>query len=172
MQGCASGMMGQEPVELSAGLVQLKSEHPPLLKTLSELLDRCKEVETSDKRKTTYQQLAEDVKSFADRLEFHSSREEDYLFRTMETYLGKGMGPIVVMEYEHEQAKGFIGNFLESAKKELTDEQMLANLALVRNAQATLVSHFAKEEQVLYPMAERILTDEDKAELEEKLRVE
>ena len=31
----------------------------------------------------------------------------------MEVYIGKSGGPIAVMEYEHEQAKGFISEFIE-----------------------------------------------------------
>ena len=37
----------------------------------------------------------------------------------MEVYLGEGGGPISVMEYEHEQAKGFISEFKEILKQNI-----------------------------------------------------
>jgi regulator of cell morphogenesis and NO signaling len=174
MQGCPSGIIGQEPVTLSAGLQQLKNEHPPLLRLLSDLLILCERIESADEKAITFQQLVMDVTSFATKLEFHSEREEDYLFRMMEAYLGVGMGPIVVMEYEHEQAKGYIGKFLESTQlhPQQSDEEMVENARLIKEAQYILVNHFAKEENVLYPMAEKLFTDDEKEELENKLCAE
>jgi hemerythrin-like domain-containing protein len=102
----------------------------------------------------------------------HSEREEKVLFRMMETYLGVGMGPVAVMEYEHEQAKSLIGRFLEKTSiqsEQLGLQQMKEYSSLVKNAYLTLVDHFSKEEKVLFPMAERMLTNEEKSELFEKI---
>lgn len=169
MQGCPSGLLGNEVVELSEGLAQLKSEHPPLLNLLSELLTLCKEVEIQDDKAPLFLKLVEDVKSFSAKLEYHSTREEDYLFRKMEEYLGVGVGPIVVMEYEHEEAKRNIHQFFEKAKEQLSADEMIESVSLIINANYTLVNHFAKEENVLYPMAEKMLSLEEKKELKEKL---
>ena len=169
MQGCPSGLLGNEIVELSKGLAQLKSEHPPLLNLLSELLTICKKVETQDEKEPLFAKLVEDVKSFSEKLEYHSTREEDYLFRKMEEYLGVGVGPIVVMEYEHEEAKRNIHQFFEKAKEQLSAEEMIESVSLIINANYTLVNHFAKEENVLYPMAEKMLSIEEKEELKVKL---
>lgn len=171
MQGCPSGLLGNEIVELSEGLAQLKKEHPPLLALLSDLLTLCKEVEAQDDKEKLFLQLAEDVKSFSEKLEYHSTREEDYLFRKMEEYLGVGVGPIVVMEYEHEEAKRNINQFLDNAKEkeQLLADEIIENVSLIINANYTLVNHFAKEENVLYPMAEKMLSSEEKEELKQKL---
>ena len=104
-----------------------------------------------------------EVVSFSTNLEFHSVREEDILFRMMEVYLRKNGGPIAVMEYEHEQANGFINTFLSKTENQsLTPEEIIENTNLIKDAYHTLLDHFMKEEQVLYPMAEKLFSEEEK----------
>ncbi|MGJ7919682.1 hemerythrin domain-containing protein [Neobacillus sp. LXY-4] len=167
MEGCFSSMMGNEPVSLSEGLAQLKGEHIPLLEKLHGLFDLCSKIETNDHPESHFGQLKSAVKVFMTELEPHSEREEQVLFRMMEKYIGVGMGPIAVMEYEHDQAKSLIGRFFEktSGSDDLSVEMMREYSDLIKNAYLTLVDHFAKEENVLFPMAERMLTTEEKAEL-------
>lgn len=156
MQGLGSG------VTLSEGLYKLVSEHVPLRTSLDSLYSLCDTVE--EENGASFPQLVQDVKHFSTDLDYHSVREEDILFRMMEGYLGKGGGPISVMEYEHQQAHGFINEFLKNAESlsQLTTDDKMQNVDLVRNAYHTLLNHFMKEEQVLYPMAERMFTDEEK----------
>lgn len=171
MQGCPSSLIGNEPVELSEGLLKLVNEHPPLRDLLENLSSLCNKVGGEEEKEAPFKQLVEEVIDFSTKLEYHSIREEDYLFRMMEVYLGKEGGPIAVMEYEHEQAKGFIGEFLENTKdqSQLTHDEMLNNANLIKNAYYTLLDHFSKEEQVLYPMAERLFSQEEKEILKQKL---
>ena len=108
--------------------------------------------------------------SFSTNLEFHSVREEDILFRMMEVYLGKNGGPIAVMEYEHEQANGFINTFLSKTENQsLTPEEIIENTNLIKDAYHTLLDHFMKEEQVLYPMAEKLFSEEEKEIFKQKV---
>ncbi len=87
----------------------------------------------------------------------------------MEVYIGKSGGPIAVMEYEHEQANGFISEFLKNTESShQTADSMINNSNLIKNAYNTLVDHFSKEEQVLYPMAERMFTQEEKRRVQSK----
>ncbi len=88
----------------------------------------------------------------------------------MEVYIGKDGGPIAVMEYEHEQANGFINEFLKNVQgSQQSSDSMIHNSGLIKNAYYTLVDHFAKEEQVLYPMAEQLFTEEEKEEFLQKV---
>ena len=88
----------------------------------------------------------------------------------MEVYIGKSGGPIAVMEYEHEQANGFISEFLRNSEStHETTDSMIKNSSLIKNAYYTLLDHFSKEEQVLYPMAERMFTQEEKEEFNLKV---
>lgn len=171
MQVCPSSLIGNEPVELSEGLLKLVNEHPPLRDQLENLSSLCNKVEVEEEKEASFEQLIGEVIDFSTRLEYHSAREEDYLFRMMEVYIGKDGGPIAVMEYEHEQAKGFISEFLKNTKdhSQLTPAEMMNNATLIKNAYYTLLDHFAKEEQVLYPMAERMFSQEEKETLNQKI---
>lgn len=159
-------LIGNEPIELSEGLLKLANEHKPLRDLLDGLFTLCNQVEEN-----SFIQLIEEVKNFSTKIDHHSVREENYLFRVMEGYLGKEGGPITVMEYEHEQARGFIDEFMEKTKSysPSTPDEMNKLALLIKNAYYTLLDHFAKEEQVLFPMAERLLSQDEKDMLNEKL---
>lgn len=172
MEGCVSGMIGNEPVTLCEGLAQLKAEHGPLLEKLHGLHSICENIENAEIAEEQFLLLRPAVVTFIAELEPHSEREEEVLFKMMETYLGKGMGPIAVMEYEHDQAKSLIGSFLEKSAdttEGLDGELMREYSRLIKNAYFTLIDHFAKEENVLFPMAEKLLSDEEKIELLENI---
>ena len=170
MNGCHSGF-GGGPVTLSEGLQILINEHIPLRNSLETLSVLCKKVKADDEKEAFFNQLLQEVNDFNESLSRHSAREEDYLFKMMEKYLGKSGGPIAVMEYEHERAHGFINEFLKNTEENSTqaNDDMIKNADLIKNAIDTLLEHFSKEEQVLYPMAERMLSDEEKELLKEKV---
>jgi hemerythrin-like domain-containing protein len=112
------------------------------------------------------------VQTFTQELDPHSEREERVLFRMMEQYMGIGTGPVAVMEYEHDQAKGYIEAYMEAAEKceNLTEQEMAYNAGLIKNAYYILTEHFAKEENVLFPMAENLLSKEEKEELYKRIK--
>lgn len=171
MEGCPSGLFGGGPVTLSEGLQNLIDEHIPLRRSLDNLLSLCNKVETEEKKEDSFSQLNKEVREFNENLKHHSVREEDHLFKMMETYLGKSGGPLAVMEYEHERAHGFINEFLKNTEghsKQTTDD-MVKNATLIKDAYLTLTEHFSKEEQVLYPMAERMFSQEEKDLLKQKV---
>ncbi|WP_157273183.1 hemerythrin domain-containing protein [Neobacillus bataviensis] len=169
MQGCSSGMFGNGPVTLSDGLNKLVSEHVPLRNSLETLVSLCKQVE--EEQGDSFEVLIKEVKEFTTNLDYHSEREETILFRMMEVYLGKNGGPIAVMEYEHEEAHGFINKFLKIVEDnpQFSRKEKITHSNLIENAYHTLISHFGKEEQVLYPMAERMFTEEEKELLKQKV---
>ena len=170
MQGCPSSLIGDGPVTLSEGLSLLVSEHVPLREQLETLFSLCDTVKTTEEKEASFNDLIKEVTEFSANLEFHSVREEDILFRMMEVYLGKNGGPIAVMEYEHEQANGYINTFLENAKNNnQSEDEKIQNTNLIIDAYHTLVSHFMKEEQVLYPMAEKLFSDEEKEIFKQKV---
>jgi regulator of cell morphogenesis and NO signaling len=171
MEGCMSSMMGNGPIILSKGLNQLKEEHPPLLAMLEELLHITIKMGESPDR-ALFEKLTEHVQNFCSKLDPHSEREEGVLFRMMEQYLGKGTGPIAVMEYEHDQAKSCIKAFLRAAERveHLTEKEMAEHSGLIKKAYYTLTQHFSKEENVLFPMAENLLTEDEKEELYIKIQ--
>lgn len=167
MQACMSSLAGGNPVNLSEGLAQLKGEHPPLIQMLNGLFELCQQIDGGIDREQSFELLKEKVAAFIAELDPHSEREEGVLFPMMGKYIGTTSGPIAVMEYEHDRAKTLIGTFLEKANggTELLDGQKKELAGLIKDAYHTLVDHFNKEENVLFPMAERMLTNEEKQEL-------
>lgn len=171
MNGCMSVFGGVESLELCQGLSQLKAEHPSLLKKLDGLLALTEELEREANIQSRFKDLKTMVEVFKAELDPHSEREEGVLFPMMGEYIGTASGPIAVMEYEHDQAKNLIRTFLEKAgHSKLSAEEMKNASELVKNACLILIEHFSKEENVLFPMAEKMLSDDEKAELYLKIQ--
>ncbi|MFB3162685.1 hemerythrin domain-containing protein [Neobacillus sp. 179-C4.2 HS] len=169
MSGCMSSFGGMSPVDLSKGLHQLKSEHPSLLAQLEGLYNLTQQIEAGyDEEK--FVRLISKVKEFKAALDPHSEREEGVLFPMMGVYIGTTSGPIAVMEYEHDQAKANIHEFLKNANSFQADDEKKNLAALIKSAYLILTEHFAKEENVLFPMAERMLSDDEKEELYQKIQ--
>lgn len=169
--GC--GMMGMTggPLTLCEGLQRLKDEHPPLRKQMEELFKEAQAIGDDagvEDWEAPLRALEEKVKIFVAELDPHSKREEDVLFPLMAKHIGREMGPIAVMEYEHEQAKTRLTGFLATMAsltgpiKADTARRIAGEVA---EAVQILFDHFMKEENVLFPMAERILSDAEKEEL-------
>lgn len=99
------------------------------------------------------------IKEYADA--YHHGKEEDMLFVAMvDAGVPKEGGPIAVMLAEHEQGRAYVGALAEIAAREgpLTqDEADRAGRAAGGYAQL-LTAHIQKEDQILYPMAERFLS--------------
>ncbi|NHM29577.1 hemerythrin domain-containing protein [Neobacillus terrae] len=172
MNGCTNAFGGMPTGELSVGLKQLKSEHPSLLDKLEVQFNLVQQIEKDLNRENNFIELIRRVSEFMAELEPHSKREEGVLFPMMGAYIGTTSGPIAVMEYEHDQAKGYIGSFLKTALEDrvLSIDEIKEQAQLIKSAYFTLTEHFAKEENVLFPMAERMLSDEEKEELARKIK--
>ncbi|GAB4290893.1 MAG: hemerythrin domain-containing protein [Myxococcota bacterium] len=114
------------------------------------------------------------LRNFADRC--HHKKEEDLLFKRMEERgFPRNGGPTGVMLEEHEIGRGYIramSEALEGAAK--GDKTNLKQF--VQNAEdyvALLRSHIQKEDQILYPMADRVFSESDQNSLAESFdRVE
>ncbi len=174
MSGCMSSMFQGEVMNLCSPLQQLKDEHGPLNEMKKELYDISSNIEKTEEAEwlEVIMKLREKVESFVAVLEPHSQREEGVLFEMMEKYIGRNSGPIAVMEYEHDQAKSNIGKFLietEHLSDNLLKDDAKRLATFVSEAYLILTDHFMKEENVLFPMAEKMLSDEEKQELEVRI---
>ena len=171
MSSCMSGFGGTVHGELSESLARLKSEHPPLRKKMDGLYSLTQKIDQGIDMEENFHELIIKVKEFKGELDPHSEREEGVLFPMMGAYIGTTSGPIAVMEYEHDQAKSNIGAFLDQAEVgESTTDEKKKLAELVQNAYFILTDHFNKEENVLFPMAERMLSDVEKADLLQKIK--
>jgi hemerythrin-like domain-containing protein len=100
------------------------------------------------------------IRSYADR--FHHAKEEDILF---EALVRNGMprenSPIAAMLMEHDQGRAFVKGMeaaaLEAIAGQTGRKQIIADNALAYAA--LLREHIAKEDEILYPLAERVIPD-------------
>lgn len=175
-QFCPSSLLNGEPVLLCPPLAQLKLEHQPLSAQMDEFSAAASLVGEDDQIhdwREPMGQLRQQIKEFSARLHRHSEVEEGVLFPMMATYIGRENGPIAVMEYEHDQAKEQLALFLEATDHlDELDAPLAAEAAMKIASHAVaarqiLVSHFMKEETILFPMAEKLLSDAEKNQLAE-----
>lgn len=83
----------------------------------------------------------------------HAALEDELLFAALEPHLGSHEGPLAVMRREHDEMIRLLERIEDAADVEEA-------VSLVNEALAAARSHFRKEEQVLFPMAVRLLGDE------------
>jgi len=79
----------------------------------------------------------------------HANLEEELLFTALDPHMG-GAGPLAVMRMEHQEIEGALAKLPQAA--DLAEARGL--LGQVIN---TANAHFAKEEQVLFPISNRLL---------------
>jgi hemerythrin-like domain-containing protein len=143
-------------------------EHELILQALDALqkrLDAMQDPTASDR--AYLEKAVEFLRGFADQC--HHGKEETLLFTRMgERGFPTQGGPIAVMLSEHQAGRAFIRGIAEAAAGIGTDPKAgegirthgYGYIALLRN-------HIAKENQVLFPMADRALSAEDQQDLQD-----
>ena len=158
---------------LSAPLQQLMDEHVSLRAEMDLIYEITEDIE-SDSGPSVVQlftKLSEQVSAFNEKLKEHSKREEEGLFPLITSHLGANDRTIDEMEAEHEKAEQHLQDFLlEAERVGITIDEDAAGWVTVYAVQAlaTLTQHFAKEEKILFPLAENILSVHEKEELERR----
>jgi len=98
---------------------------------------------------------------FANTTLLHFKKEEETIFPIFEEQTGSTQGPTRVMVFEHEQVKGLIGKMAEAIEGKDKD----AYLSLAESMMILLQQHNMKEEQMLYAMADRVISKEQREEI-------
>ncbi len=147
----------------------LKEEHQTILLVISAAEREVEEIGRTGKVDgEKVEKIIDFLRNFADRC--HHAKEENILFVRMEE---KGMpsdsGPILVMLREHEENRKNVAAVAEALPKAAAGEE--SDVAVVRDNLAAyagrLKAHIAKEDKVLYPMADRLFSDDDQRRLAE-----
>jgi hemerythrin-like domain-containing protein len=102
-------------------------------------------------------QLQPVFNDFIAETERHFLREETILFPRLENVMGSADGPTQVMRLEHGQIRLLTGNLKVMIENKDRD-------GILGEAETLLImmqQHNAKEEQILYPMMDRILVSEE-----------
>ena len=95
-----------------------------------------------------------------DELKLHNEAEERWLFPRMEAKLGQGPGPVAAMCLEHRHIWGQEEALMACLVQLPPAEPGLA-ASHAREIVEVLSAHIFKENNVLYPMAERILSQQE-----------
>ena len=167
--------MEASKIIFSDSLQQLMDEHVSLRADMDHIYEITEEIEFDSGPAVVqlFSKLYERILGFNNKLKAHSKREEEGLFPMMARRLGEKDRTIEVMEYEHEKAEQHLQDFLTEANQTgLTINENDAQIITVYAVQAlaTLTQHFAKEEKMLFPLAESLLSMEEMAELERLFR--
>lgn len=131
-------------------LEELRSDHEKILAELDKL-----EANPSAYAK----EFLEFTENFA---EPHHKKEEEVLFPALEKKgVPKEGGPIGVMLMEHEQKRGHVKDLREAlAKNDISGAKEAAT-----NIISILRDHINKENNILYPMGEQVLSEKELTEL-------
>ena len=140
-------------------LEELRADHEEISKELGFLEEAMKESPVNKKQVEHFLRFTE---TFA---EPHHRKEEEVLFPELERKgIPKEDGPIGMMLMEHEIKREYVKNLEKAAGDNNGDEMKRNSLAIV----SLMRDHIFKENNILYPMAEEVLSEEDLSELSHK----
>lgn len=157
---------------MSSPTQELVKEHSAISSMLLVLQTVCNRIEAqADVPASDLSLLVDFFSGFADGC--HHQKEELHLFPGLERAgVPRQNGPVGVMLSEHELGRKYIRG-MKTAITALTSGDPMAGRTFVSDARAyigLLSAHILKENNVLFPMAERCLSDETKREIAEGLR--
>ena len=144
----------------------LKDEHALILEALDALEGKITALEAGAAPDRAYFESAvQFLRTFADQC--HHGKEENLLFTTMvDRGFPRQAGPIAVMLHEHEIGRSFIRGLAEAAAAVGSDPG--AAKRIIENGRdyiELLRAHINKENNILFPMADNVLTPEDQERL-------
>lgn len=154
----------------------LRKEHDAILKMLGAAEEAARRLDAGESVKAeTLKGLIEFFRLFADQC--HHGKEEDLLFPMLESHgLPRSGGPTGVMLHEHEQGRALIKQMVEAVEACKRGEKAEARWAQAARGYSELLrQHIHKENNILFVMAENMLTPEEQKQLAadfEKVEIE
>ncbi|MBZ5551349.1 MAG: hemerythrin domain-containing protein [Acidobacteriia bacterium] len=135
---------------------ELRHEHQSVLQLLNEMN---RVLDSADLSVTvSWKPFFEDaLKYFKKDVATHFKKEEDALFPALERYIGREGGPIAVMLNEHQQHNALLVKLNEA----VAAGDLPGLRSVWENFNPLLTMHIVKEDSVLFPMAEHMLTEEE-----------
>jgi hemerythrin-like domain-containing protein len=116
-------------------------------------------------------QVAFRFEQFAARLRRHIGLEEEIFFPAFEERTGmRGAGPTSVMRAEHREIEAILDRMSAATRNPDCTAIRKALAAEPIYPAAFFQSHDRKEEGVIYPMADQVLSEEERRQLIEKMR--
>jgi hemerythrin-like domain-containing protein len=133
----------------------LNKEHQNILIVITSIEQECERLKTGTEIDPEFFEKAIDfIKNYADK--FHHAKEEDILFKEFEDVSEQAhCNPVPQMLHEHELGRNFVKGMQEAIKTN-DKESLIEN----SNGYAQLLrEHIYKEDDILYPMIEDVLSD-------------
>ena len=151
----------------------LEAEHRLIRKVvagmvvLAEILEKGGEVQVA-----TLEDIVEFLRTFADRC--HHGKEEALLFPALQRRGVPAQGcPLGGLTMEHQKGRAMVGEFANSIRA-YAGREPAAKPPLIASLRALTTfypDHIWREDYLLFPLADRMLTAEDQSELMEKFEV-
>ena len=149
---------------------ELMTEHRAIERMLTVLEAAAGRLEAGERvRPDVFREAVDFVRNFADRC--HHGKEEENLFpRLEELGVPREGGPLGVMLFEHDEGRAFIGAIAAAVEAyDGGDEGAARTIATSARGYVELLrGHILKEERVLFPMADQVLSADDQRSLEER----
>ena len=146
---------------------QLKEEHRIIERMLAVIEKAASDIESGGEvADDFFPNVVDFIRNFADGL--HHGKEETNLFPVMgRRGIPTERGPIGVMLAEHEEGRAYVRAIDEAAKRFAAGDKTALKTAVENalNYAALLRRHIEKEDNILYVMADQVLTPEDQKEL-------
>ena len=139
----------------------LVSEHKLILRMLAVLEKNARRTARGEYGNYRFYLDAVDfIRNYADR--FHHAKEEDILFEALvENGMPRANSPVAAMLMEHDQGRAFVRAMEHAADAALDgtpgQDAIIAEKAL--GYRELLTEHIAKEDDILYPLAERLIPE-------------
>ncbi len=111
---------------------------------------------------SNWPQADEQFDAFSDATLMHFQAEEEILFPALESVMGHSSGPTQVMRMEHTEMR----QLFDDMKQALATRDADALSGIGDTLVIMLQQHNAKEEQVLYPLADQLLGSDAESLLE------
>jgi len=150
------------------GLTKILSDEHRIIEVVLTCLDRITEEADRSGRLDAESagQAIDVIRAFADKC--HHGKEENHLFTALvEKGMPKEGGPVGQMLAEHKQGRAFVTNMSDSVSGAAAGNTDALS-RFTKNARGyvqLLRAHIRKEDAVLFPMADKVLGEEDQKQL-------
>lgn len=159
--------MGKLPTEM------LEEEHHFIQKVVGAITVLAERLETGqDVEKETLRDIVEFMRTFADK--DHHGKEETHLFPLLER---KGVPirgcPLGVLIAEHQRGRALVAGLATAAEAYARDGPSAKKplLESLRGLSSLYPDHIWKEDYLLFPMTNKLLTQQEQSELHEKFEM-
>jgi hemerythrin-like domain-containing protein len=159
--------MERKPTEI------LEEEHRVIQKVVGAIAVLAEEVEGGrDVKPETFQEVVEFMRTFTDKC--HHGKEETHLFSML---VKKGVPvrgcPIGILIAEHQRGRALVSELATASEKYAAGDTSSRKVLLqtLQNLRTLYPDHIWKEDYLLFPMTDKILSPEEQKDLHEKFEM-